>query len=181
MRKSNKGFTLIELVVVIALVATTVVVLVNLFIGQNRIYKTQTAELNVANDTRASLDDIDAYARQSRRVLANYQTWNTGAQALVLEIQSINASAQLIPGTYDTVVYYLTGPNFYRQVFPNSASGRTAQTKKLAGNVTGLVFTYNNLDPTLASEITVDLTIQESAGQQTRSITASSKSYLRNY
>ncbi|MBI4363611.1 MAG: hypothetical protein HY545_02060, partial [Candidatus Doudnabacteria bacterium] len=175
------GFTLIELLVVTVLVGVSIVVLVNLFIGQNRIYRTQTAELNVANDARASLDDIDAYARQARQILANYQTWTTGTQTLVLEIQSINSSNQLIIGAYDTMVYYLTGSNFYRQTFPNAQSSRTAQTKRLASNVTGLSLTYNNADPTLASQVTTDLTIQESVGFQTRSITASSKSYLRNY
>lgn len=176
----QSGFTLIELIVVIALVGVVSYVLVDMFLGQHKIYKTQTAELNITNDARATLDDIDAYVRSARQVLATYSSYNTGTQILVLEVQSINASNQLIAGTYDTVVFYLTGSNFYRQIFPAASSIRPAGTKKLASNVTGLAFSFNNADPTLATQVTTDLTLQESAGQQTRSITASSKSYLRN-
>jgi prepilin-type N-terminal cleavage/methylation domain-containing protein len=177
----RQGFTLIEIVIVIALVSVAGMILTEVFIGQNRLYRTETAELNITNDARASLDDLDNYLRQTTRTLSSYSTYSAGPQVLILQIQSVNASNQLIPGAYDNVVYYLSGTDFYRQVFPNAASNRAAQTKRLASNVAGLNFTYNNADYSLVTQVTTDITIQENAGIQTRAITLSSQAILRNY
>jgi prepilin-type N-terminal cleavage/methylation domain-containing protein len=182
-RTVNKqaGFTLIELVIVIALVGIASFILVDMFIGQNKLYRTQTAELNITNDARMSLDEIDSYVRQAIRTLSSYSGYNSGPQTLVLQIQSVNSSNQLIAGTYDHVVFYMSGSNLMRQVFPDSASSRQSGLKRLASNVAGFTFTYDNADFALVTQITTDITIQESAGYQDRTITISSKSKLRNY
>jgi len=153
----------------------------NLFIGQNRIYKVETAELNITGDSRTSLDDIDNFVRQTTRVLASYSTYVGGPQVLILQIQAINSSNQLLPGVYDYVVYYLSGTNLLRQIFPNVASARPAIIKKLASNVNSLNFTYDNVNFTLVRTVTTDITLQENSGVQNRAITISSKSTLRNY
>ena len=178
---TRQGFTIIEMVVVTAIVGICGVVLVDLFIGQNRLYKSETAELNVTNDARAALDDVDNYVRQANRTLSSYSSYTAGSQVLILQIQSINASNQLIPGTFDNVVHYLSGSNLLRQIFPNASSSRLAVTKKLANNVSGLVFTYDNSDYALVNQVTTNLTTQENAGLQTKSITLSSEAKLRNY
>jgi prepilin-type N-terminal cleavage/methylation domain-containing protein len=181
LRITDYGFTLIEVIVVVALFAVCSVVLTSLFIGQNRIYKTQTAALNITADARIALDDIDNYLRAANRTLAGYSSYTAGPQVLILQIQSVNSSNQLVPGTFDNVVFYLSSGSLVRQIFPNAASTRIATTKKLASNVTGLVFTYNNASYALVTQVSTDLTIQENAGVQTRAITVSSKAKLRAY
>lgn len=156
-------------------------VVVDLFIGQNRIYNIETAELNITSDARSSLDDIDAYVRQANRVADSYTIYTTGSQTMVLQVQSINPSNSLIPATYDYVVFYLTGDDLFRQIFPNVLSSRLASTKKLASNVSAFALTYNNASFPLVDEVITDLTLQQAAGAQTRTITISSKSILRNY
>ena len=177
----EQGFTLIEVTVVIGLVALSSFVLADLFLGQNKIYKTQTAELNISNDARASLDQIDSYVRQSMRALSSFDVYSAGPQVLILQIQSVNLSDQLLPGTFDHVVIRLDGTNLYSEVFPHAASGRSAGLRKLASNVTGLAFTYDSSDFAMVRRITTDITIQEPATYQTRAITISSTSKLRNY
>ena len=178
---SNKGFTLIEVVVVIAIFAVCAVVLASLFIGQNRIYKVETAELNVTSDARNALDDIDNYTRLANRTLASYSSYSAGSQVLILKIQSVNASNQLLPTAFDYVVYSLTGSDFSRQIFPDATSARLAQTKKLASKVNSLAFTLNNADFALVTQVATDITVEENAGVQNRAITLSSKARLRNY
>lgn len=180
-RNSNFGFTLIEILVVITIVSVVSIVLVDLLIGHNRLYRTQTAELNVQNSARNALDGIDSYTRQANRALSVYTTYTATPQVLILQLQSINGSNQLIPGTFDYVVFYLNGGNLLRVVFPNASSGRSASTKLLASNVTGLVFTPNHSDYSLVTKINTDLTVQESVGLQTRAITVSSEARLRDY
>jgi prepilin-type N-terminal cleavage/methylation domain-containing protein len=178
--KKSLGFTLIELLVVIVMIAALMLVLVNLFLGQNKIYRTQTAELNVTSSARSALDDIDFFVRSADVVAASNGGYSTGAQILVLQIPSINAQSQIITATFDYVVFYLTGTDFFRQIFANAASTRPSGTKLLGRNVTGLAFTYNNMNYALVTEVTTDMTIQESATYQDRAITISSKSKLRN-
>ncbi len=179
--RSQKGFTLIEMLLVIVLVVIASGVIVNLFIGQNRLSRLEMAELNITNDARTTLDDVDNYVRSATRVVADHNGYNTGADTLVLQIQSVNASNQLVGAAFDHVVFYLDGTNLYREVFPHASSVRVATVKKLANNVNGLAFTYDNPNFLLAREITTDLTLEEDAGMTNKSITVSSKSTLRNY
>ncbi|MDP4001196.1 MAG: prepilin-type N-terminal cleavage/methylation domain-containing protein [bacterium] len=177
---TSRGFTLVELVIVIAMVAVLSLVITGLFIGQNRLYKTQTTELKVNGGARASLDDIDSSVRGANRAAASYTSYIASSQVLILEIQSIDIKDHLIPATYDYVVYYLYNGSLMRQIYPNVFSVRAGGIKKLAENVTGLVFTLDNIDYNLVTEVTTDLTIQEDAGTQNKSITISSKSRMRN-
>ena len=181
MKMIRNGFTIIEIVVVLGIIAICAGILVTLFVDHNRLYKSETAELNITADARIALDDIDNYVRQSNRTLSSYSTFTAGPQVLILQIQSVNASRQLIAGTYDNVVFYLSSGSLLFQVFPNVASTRVALTKKIASNVTNLTFTYNNASFDLVTEVSTSLTILESAGIQNRSITLSSKAKLRNY
>ena len=177
----QKGFTLIEVLVVVAISVVCIVVLSSLFIGQNRIYRVETAELNVTADARQAVDDIDNYVRLATRTQSSYSTYTASSNVLILKIQSVNASNQLIAGTFDYVVYYLSGTSLLRQIFSDATSSRSNGIKKLANNVNGLSFTLNNVDYSLVTQVTTDITIQENAGVQTRAITLSSKSRLRNY
>ena len=178
--KSGAGFTLVEAILVVFLVAVCAMVVSEMFIGQNRIYKVQMAELHVTSDARSAVDDVDDYVRQAHRTLSTYSSYTASNQVLILQLRGVNSSNQILP-VYDTVVYYLSGNSLYRQVFPDVTSVRPAIVKKLAATVNGLNFTYDNADYSQVTEITMDLTTQESAGIQTRAITVSSKSTLRNY
>jgi len=177
----SQGFTLLEIIMVILFVAIIGLVGSELFIGQNRVYKIETAELNINANARLALDDIDNYVRLANRTLDSYSIYTAGSQILILKIQSVNASDQLLPAVYDYVVFYLSSSDLYREVFPDAASSRTAVTKRLASNVNSLNFSYNNVDYSLVKEVTTDLTLQEDAGIQNRAITISTKSILRNY
>lgn len=171
---------MIEMIIVVALFAILSIVIVNLFIGQNRLYRTQTSELKLNSSARASLDDIDAATRSATRAVASYSTFTAGAQVLVLEIQSVNAQDQLIPSSNDYVVYYLNNANLYRETLPDALSARSPGTKKLAENVGDLAFTLDSPDYDLVTEVATDLTISEDLGLQTKSLTLSSKSRIRN-
>ncbi len=147
------------------------------------VYNTGTADLSIGNSARTALDDIDNYVRQANRVVQSYSSYTTGAKTLILQIQSVDSSNQLIAGSYDIVVFYLSGSNLIRQVFPYSGSSRLAVTKILSGGVdpNSFSFTYDNADFSLVRQVTINITVQQNVINQTRSITLSSQSKLRDY
>lgn len=183
----KKGFTVIELVVVLPIAVACMAFLGYIFYFQYWVFNAQSAELAITYDARQSLDSINQYIRQSYRVASSYSTYTTGAQTLVLQLQSINASSQPISGSYDYVVVYLSGTNLYLQVFPNASSTRTASTKKIASdiNTSSFGFTYNNATYSAVTKVTTTMaitaTVKNQISSQTRSITVSSEAKLRNY
>lgn len=177
------GFSIVELMVVLGIFAIMSLFLSYLAVYHFQTYNTETAELAVTYDARNALDDIANYVRQANRVLASYSTYATGDSTLVLQVQSIDASNQLIGGANDTVVYYLSGTTLMRQVFPNVASSRPATTTTLAYNINtaDFSFAYDNATYSLAENITTTMAIQQTVGTEQRSITIISTSNLRNY
>ncbi len=183
MHKSQEsaGFTLVEIIVAIGIFAIIILFLPYLGVYHYWIYNTQIAQFDVISDARGTLDDMDSYVRQSNRVISNYLTYTTDSQTLILQIQSIDPSNNLIAGTYDNVVFYLSGSDFFRQVFPSANSKRLAATKKLASNVTEITFSYDNLNYSLVQQVTTTISVQQNLGKDIKSATLSSQAKLRNY
>jgi prepilin-type N-terminal cleavage/methylation domain-containing protein len=177
---SQRGFTLIEMIIVIGIMSVVMVVLSQMFLGTERTYRTQNAELNVNFAARSTLDDIDAYVRQATKALGTYTTYTAGPSVLILEIPSVNSSNQLVPGTYDKVVFTFSANRVERIVIADAASTRLSNTKLLADNVTDLTFTYNNADFAQVTKVQTDISVIETSGRDTRSIDVSTISYMRN-
>lgn len=179
--KHQFGFTIIEVILVVFLVGILSLVVSKLLTGQEKIYQTQNMELGVTDDARSALDDIDAYVRMADALVSSQGGYTLGSQTLILQILSINASNQIIPATFDYVIYHLNGTKINRIIVPNASSVRPSTTKTLASRVTSLTFGYDNGNPALVKNVTTSLTTQETyAGIPTKSITLSSKSKLRN-
>lgn len=177
----ENGFTLIEVIMVIFLVGALALVVSKLLMGQDQIYHTQNMELDVTGDARSTLDSIDSYVRMADMLVSSQGSYTLGTQTLILKIPAINGSSQIIPATFDYVVYNLSGTNLDRITIPDAASSRSNVTKRVASTVSSLVFSYDNANPSLVENVTTSLTTQESyPGILTKSITISSKSKLRN-
>jgi|SRR3989344_299672 len=179
----NKGFTLIEVAVVSIILLMVIGFLGFLSVKHFWIYNSQINELSAENDVRLSLDDVDNYVRQSYRVASSHDMYSTGAQILVLQIPSIDSSNQIIDSTYDYAAFYLQGDKLIRQIFADSSSSRTDLTRILASGVdsSNFSFTYDNADYSLVKEVTTSITVTQGFSNYQRSVTVSSKSYLRNY
>ncbi len=180
---SQEGFTLVELLVVLPIIIVTGFFLAYLVSYEYRVYSTQSAELAIAADARLSLDEIDIYVRQANRVASNYSTYVTDSQTLVLQLQSVDASGQVVSGAYDYAVFYLSGTTLKGQIFPDASSSRVAATKTLANNIdtSNFSFTYDNASYGLARNVETNLALQQNAGGYARSISVSSSATLRNY
>ncbi|MGE5298130.1 MAG: PilW family protein [Acidobacteriaceae bacterium] len=177
----SRGFTLIETVVVTAILGLLSIVIVDLIIGQYRMYQIEYSELQVQQETRASLDEIDNQVRAAMEVVPDFDIYTAGTNTLILKIQSINPANQLIPGTYDHVIFRLDGSSLMRTIVPDPTSNRVAQERSLANGVTNLVFTYNSSEFDQISEVATELSVFHDNHYQARSLTATSRARLRNH
>ena len=177
----NYGFTLVEALVVILLVAAGSIVLATMFIGHTRIYRSTTAELDVSSGARFALDDIDSYVRQADLTLSTYSTYTAGPQVLILRIQAVNSSNRLVVGAYDEVIYYLNSGKLMRRIIADPLSSRVSGTKLLTENVSDLSFVLNNPDYAQVTEVATAITTLESAGHTTPSFVLNTKARLRNH
>jgi prepilin-type N-terminal cleavage/methylation domain-containing protein len=176
----NAGFTLIETIIVLGLVAVLSVALGEIFIGQYKIYKIEFSELIVQFEARQALDEVTNQVRSAHYVLDEHEEYATGSQTLILQVQSINAANQLIPGVFDIVLINLDGKSLTREIIPDEQSVRPAQSKQLSGNVTSLNFSYNSEVLEQVTEVETGLSVTDENVYQNRTFSASSKARLRN-
>lgn len=179
--QENYGFTLIETLLVLLMMGIGIVVLTNMFISHNRLYRSQSAELDITSSVRSVLDDIDNNVRPAHRTLGSYGAYTASSTTLILQVQAVDPSDILISNTWDYVVYHISGTSLIREIIADPSSSRVSSTRTLASNVSSITFTYNNANYDLVTQVTTSLTSAESTGIQNRTYTGTTKSILRSY
>ena len=166
MTDNENGFTLIEVLVVTGIVAVLSVFAAGIFIANNRFYLNQSAEIQAVVGTWQSGDRINEYGRTAAAFVAsriyNSTTYTTGAETVIFQIPSINASQQIIASTYDYVYITKDLSNISRLILivePNAASARLARSVELTNKLSVVSFTYDNGSPSQASNMTYRIKI----------------------
>ena len=187
MFKKRCGATILEGLIVIAILAVIFTILSAIFIGQGTFFQRENARLDTALDNTRALNDILMQSREALMVTSTLSIdsvlYASGPQQLILKLYSLNAGGDFITSSFDYVVYYLDAvyPNkLMKKVAPALASSRTAVTKSLDNNVSALNFSYNSPDFNQVNQITVYLeTAKMAAG--TNFVTSSTvRTMLRN-
>jgi Tfp pilus assembly protein FimT len=167
----EKGLTLVELLIVIAISALIIIALLSLYIAGQKYFFNQSAKADTIEDSRMPMAWISRDIRDATEVLATSPsgTYTTGVNVLVLEVPSVDATGQVISGSFDAIVYRQdpTNPNRLERTIEletGSASSRQAGTRVLADNVSGFVLLFFKEDGiTAASPVTdtfiVDVTL----------------------
>lgn len=183
--KFQGGFTIIEVVITIALTAILLLALFSLFDWHNRLFYFQQAEVYVSGSARSSLNDLSTYIAQSSAVLDTHtfgsNNYSSGANTIVLQLPSTDASGNILANTFDYVAFYTTGGQLMEQVLPASGSFRTAVTKQLSDTLNTITFTYDDPDFDQVKNVTIDIATQAKAGKQTINYTLHQKVFLRNH
>jgi prepilin-type N-terminal cleavage/methylation domain-containing protein len=184
MRRITLGFTLIETLVVTALMGLLLVVLYDFFLITNTFFYTANGEVSAATNARMAVTEITTLTRTSSHALASRTfsgvSYTAGPTTLILELPAVGVSGAVIVGVYDYVVFYLTNGVLYEKVEANGSSSRLSRTRILADTVSALTFTYDNADYSLIKAVTVDLTTQAVVKGQTFSTHLREQVYRRN-
>lgn len=164
---NHKGFTLIEVLIVISLTSIVLLALLGLFDWHNRIYYLEQAQVMATGGARTAMNHLEEHIAQARAVTAsrtiNGTLYTSSNSAMVLQMPAISDTGSIVPVTYDYIVYYVSGTGLYELVQADAGSSRASVSKQLTNDIDSFSLTYNNADLTQASTVTVDLQTRVSA------------------
>lgn len=184
--KKKKGTTLIELLVVMVLIGIMVVAFGQIYASGMKTYREQLAQTRLSSEAQTILDRITTETKMAKQVEAEYNTFTTGGNTLILNLPAVdNDQNFLYTGSnlrVDRVIYYQVGSELHRLVYADSGSIRYSQNNQdtvLTKKLSTMTFTY---DPeiNLPGLVQTQLAFAEKVGNDQRVVEVKGKAKLRN-
>lgn len=189
---SEKGITLTEILVTLAITAIVSTLLVSIFTKNNQLFYNQQTKVSHGISSNEVINQIDDAIRGAISVEAQYPTLNpiftSSSSTLILKLASIDSNGNVISGSYDYLVFS-EDPTIVtilrRHVFPSAESSRTTANQVITTNLKSLEFNYQNdskqnVNPPQASLVTYTLSLQSQQGNAIVESSASGQTRLRN-
>ena len=163
-RTRQKGFTLVELLVAMAISSIVLGAMVVFFTTQNRSYTRTTATADIQQVVRAGIDFMSDTIRLAG--LDPLQTGNFGIEALgstsLTFTADLDMNGQIDVSNSERITYALNGKQVLQTV--------DAITEPLVDNVTNFTFTFRDesgvisADPAAIRTVQISMTVQEPVG-----------------
>ena len=183
--KQQRGFTIIELVIVIALCLVLMSGLLALLDWHNKVFVLEQATVRATSSVRNVMNAMTRYVTQGATIEASRTMsgtlYTTDGDTVVVKIPSIDASGNVIAGTFDYFVYYLSSGSVYQLIEAGAGSVRNAGSKVLGESIDLFTLTYNNADPAIAGSVAVDVQARVTTrGTSSATTRATDTIFLRN-
>ena len=193
-RPASKDISLIELLIVLAIMSFVLLALLSLYIAGQKYFFNQDTKADTIEDSRYPMDWMSRDIKEATQIaLTSWSgTYSTTANELVLKVPSIDASRLIldIDTTFDYVTYRQNPQHptkLERIIEADGASSRVSSTRILADNVNALSFKFlDNLGLELTSNYnqaeSVEITLscsQKGIGRTFQEI-LNTKAKLRN-
>lgn len=180
----EQGFTLLEIVITIAISLVLLSGLMGLYEWHQKVYLQESASVMATSAVRTALLNMSKSIAQSSGIEASHDfsgtVYTTGGNSVVLELPSVNSSGDVIASTYDYIAFYLDDSSVYQITEAAVGSVRNSGTKLLSENVQIFSLTYNNGNPTAASNVTIDMQAVVVTRNSSVTINVSDTIFLRN-
>jgi type II secretory pathway pseudopilin PulG len=187
MFKQRRGATILEGLVVMAILAVIFAVLFEIFAGQAVFFQKENARLDTALANTCALNDFVIQTREAVAVepgaTIDSVVYNSGPEQVVLKVYSLDAAGAFIISSFDYIVYYRDLVNtrkLMKKIAPSAGSSRTAATRSLNNYVGSLNFVYDNPDVSLARQVTAYLTSSSTAAGTSFAVSSTARAMLRN-
>jgi prepilin-type N-terminal cleavage/methylation domain-containing protein len=184
-----KAFSLVELLIAIAMLAVISLILGYVFVSHFKLFNNVKSLVEVSSSNKLVLDELISQIRESGAIASTCSgcgSFTTGSTTLILQLwplDSNNIPFEPTTNNYDYIIYYrdaVTNTNLIKKIIPDSSSNRNASAKIMASDISNLTFTYNNVDPTLANQITVNVQNSIKITGRTQTTSQQIKAVLRN-
>lgn len=172
MRLDKKGFSLIEIMVAIAIMSILSIAMIKTYTGFTRVYTTQEVAAGVQQDLRASLNIMTQDIRMAGFDPTDSDNFGVEvATATNIRITSdTDMDGAVDDSGFERITYnFDAGTNQLQQILYETTGSES--TQPVVDNVTNVAFTYfdedNNITATLADirTVTISMTIDEPAGR----------------
>lgn len=188
----KSGFTLLELLIALAIVGIIGVLIAGIFFAHSRLFSNQQTSVGVSEQNALALDEITGQIRQSQTVVTTCSScgsYATGSNTLVLQAWPVDSQGSPIEPTasnYDYIIYTRdTSQNKLLKItFADVTSNRSSGTRTVIANVLDLVFDDGSgsfpADLGQVTQVRVKITTQATTTNKTHVITQEAKAVLRN-
>lgn len=185
----KNAFSLIELLIALSLLSVVALIIGYVFVSHFKLFNNVKSLVEVSSSNKLVLDELITQIREGEAIVSTCSgcgSYTTGSGTLILQLWPLdvnNVPFEPTSSNFDYVIYSqdpAKNTNLLKITVPDATSSRTASTKIMASDISNLNFTYNNSDPTLANQITVNVqnSIQITGRVQTTS--QQIKAVLRN-
>jgi len=190
---NQKGLTLVELIIGVAISAVVGVLLINLVIFSNNIFFNQTVKVNQGMSLNQGGSEITDLIKSSAGISNQYPPtgsaqYTADANSLILKLPSLAANGGIIESSFDYAVIEADtqAPAILRKrVFISGGSSRNEENKVLATSLKDLVLVYldennNPITAVQASRITFTISLYDANGELSNSSSLSGTVNLKN-
>ena len=180
--KNRLAYTLIELLIVVAISAVIMIALLSLYMEGQKYFFNENAKADTIEDSRFPMTWISRDVREALQVVASHGPYSTDDFTVVLEVPSIDpGTGALMTGSLDYIIYR-RNPNYpeklERIIDAAEGTGRQDRTRVMADAVNAFGLTYYKQDGSLATTYTDTFIVDITLSSSTKGIQRTNQPYV---
>ena len=183
-RNLEKGFTMIEALIAIAIFLVLSAAVAKLFLTYFTLYNVQQSTIDVVHSASTLENAVHTAAMQADAIVSSRAfsgvTYTTGSTTLILRLPSITSSGDIIANTYDYELFYASSTNAYQIISLGTGSARMGGTRRLSNSISNLTFLYNNGTPSQSTSVDALVSTRGTYKNHTVDTTVRQKTHFRN-
>lgn len=157
-----RGMSLVEAIITIGITAVLSVVISSIFIADFNLSQNQLSRIDAEGGAISAIRTLGELTRGATGVMTNWTVngveRTSDADQLVLRLPSLDIDGNPTGSERDYIAIYRDTADpkkIVTDLQPATLSARNAGVRLLTGHNDELVFSYNNVDPSLANRISV--------------------------
>lgn len=167
-RNQRPGVSLVEVLVAIGITVIIFGILLGMYVSHGRLYLRTQAAVDLQDQLTMAMRAMGADAAVADGIVAsrtiNGTAYASSSSTVILSLPSIDAQDRPISGKEDYAVLYRDAANSARlllTVVGDASSVRKSQTRQLSDSVKTCAFRYDSASATLATSVSVGLTLSK--------------------
>ncbi len=155
----QKGFSLIELLVIVAIGSFLILAMLSLYVSGQRYFMIGTARTDVLRDNRQVLNWVSRDVKEGIQVLPSWDVYSSSSTCLVLQVPSLDSNGLIIDidNEFDHIVYGLNSefPNRLERIIDakDGVSSRADSARVITTRVNSFQLSSEGVDLSSVSDL----------------------------